>query len=96
MGEKTYPKILKVFTKGKYVRGMYYEPPEWTKDRSTNYYQGANISIEWPLLKLAIVIVYEYLLYKYFGMFASILGYIILCLSYQIVIAKIYGVIVMP
>ena len=79
MGEKT---ILKVLTKGKYVRGMYYDPPEWTKDRTTNYYQGANIYIEWPLLKLVVVLIYMFLLNRYFGMFPSILGYIFLALFY--------------
>jgi len=38
--------------KKNYERGMHYKRPKWTKDTTTNYYQGFRLQVMWPLLKL--------------------------------------------
>jgi hypothetical protein len=75
---------------------MYYQKPTWTKDVFRQYYQGAEMQFELPLTKLAIMVLMMVFVKLTFGSMIAILVYLVISFSYQTIIAKICGVIVMP
>ena len=82
-----------------YVRGMYYNHPSWSKDTTNAYYQGVEMKFYWPLFRWIMLI--TFFISLKFGIYKlstghSILWCLILCLSYQKVIAKIMGFHVVP
>ena len=54
------------------------------------------MKIMWPLIKLMTVVAFYFCISQYFSNGFCLLFYVLLCYSYQIVIAKIFGVIPIP
>ena len=77
---------------------MYYEHPNWSKDKSKAYYQGFDMKIKWPAIKYTILISL-YLSCRFLGGLDHIYCFcaiLVLTLYYQNVIAKCIGAVRIP
>lgn len=78
-------------------RGYFEIKDPWSTDKTIKYFQGAVNKVIWPLIKLKVVFGFWYVLWlNRLDLFLVIVSTFVLLLTYQHVIAFIFGLKVMP